>query len=422
MGSNKLELQQIIASWRKFAISQNLEAKKRDKTMTLKKDFAVALVGVRRSGKTTIAIQAISSRSENFLYINFEDPYFSEFFESSILEDLIEEYFSIYNKEPEYVIFDEIHNIKNWERWARKFIDQKTAFLILTGSSAKMLSTELSTSLTGRNLTSEVWPLTFSEYLLFSKVKKQDYKAEFNNFMKWGGFPRIVLEADEKLRFEILRQYYSDTTLKDVVTRNEIRDVRALLAVFNYYLANISSLHSYNSIKNAFNLSTHAPIAYTQALTEAFLIFEVSLYSKNLKIQTRNPKKVYAIDTGFRNANAMSGHEDRGKLLENLVFLELKKREKKVYYFREKFECDFVITENYKPTELIQVTESMKELKVKERELAGIREAMLKFKILKGLIITMNEEGVLKFPEGTVKVVSAWKYFSKEKLDGDKSP
>ena len=112
----------------------------------------------------------------------------------------------------------------------------------------------------------------------------------------------------------------------------------------------------------------------------------------------------------------MSGHEDRGKLLENLVFLELKKREEKVYYFKKKFECDFVITENYKPTELIQVTESMKELKVKERELVGIKEAMLKFEISKGLIITMNEEGVLKFPEGTIKVVSAWKYFSKEKL------
>ncbi|HPI39958.1 MAG TPA: ATP-binding protein [Pseudobdellovibrionaceae bacterium] len=415
--SNKLVLQKIIVNWAEFAKSQNLEAKKRNKTMLLRKDFAAALVGVRRSGKTTIAIQAISSRTENFLYINFEDPYFSEFFESSILEDLIEEYFNLYNKKPEYIIFDEIHNIKNWERWARKFIDQKSAFLILTGSSAKMLSTELSTSLTGRNLTSEVWPLTFSEYLLFIKVKKENYKAEFNNFMKWGGFPRIVLEEDEKLRLEILRQYYSDATLKNVVKRNEIRDVRALLAVFNYYLANISSLHSYNSIKKAFNLSTHIPITYAQALTEAFLMFEVSLYSKNLKVQTRNPKKIYAIDTGFRNANAMSGNEDRGKLLENTVFLELKKRGKQLYYHKDKFECDFVVTENYTPTELIQVTESMKEQKTKERELAGLRDAMSQFKLSKGLIITLNEEGILKFPEGTIKVVSAWKYFLLEKLE-----
>lgn len=409
---NKLEIQKIIKSWSDYAKTENDLALKRNYSINFAKDMATALIGVRRSGKSTIAIQETAARSKNFLYINFEDPYFSEISASHILEELIEEYFNIYNQKPEYVIFDEIHNIENWERWARKFIDQKRAFLVLTGSSAKMLSSELSTSLTGRNITSEVWPLTFIEYLNFLKIKKENFETSLVDYLKWGGFPRIVLELNEKLRLEILRQYYSDSILKDVVKRNEIRDVRALLAVFNYYLANISSLHSFNSIKNAFGLSTHAPIAYTQALTEAFLIFEVSLYSKNLKVQSRNPKKIYAIDTGFRNANAMSGSEDRGKLLENLVFLEYRKRGKQIYYHKNKFECDFVITENYKPTELIQVTESMSDIETQEREVAGLKEAMEQYKITTGLIITMSEEGILKTPTGTIKVVPAWKLFA----------
>ena len=371
--SQSFELQKIIKNWYDFAKKENRLTINRGYSVNFTKDLIVAIIGVRRSGKTTIVIQETAARTNNFLYINFEDPYFSEHSSVLVLEELIDEYFNIYNEEPEYVIFDEIHNIQNWERWARKFVDQKRAHLVLTGSSAKMLSSELSTSLTGRNLTTLVWPLTFREYLKFLKIGKENQKKSFSDYLMWGGFPRIVLEPNMDLRLEILRQYYSDATLKDVVKRNEIRDVRALLAVFNFYLTNISSLHSYNSIKKAFGLSTHAPIAYAQALTEAFLIFEVSLYSRNLKVQSRNPKKTYAIDTGFRNANATSGSEDRGKLLENLVFLEFRKRGRQLYYHKDQLECDFVITENYKPTELVQVTESLKEGAVRKREIEGLK-------------------------------------------------
>lgn len=408
----RLELQKIIKSWSEFATTEAQAALNRKHDLPFARDLANALVGVRRSGKSTIAIQETERRSKNFLYINFEDPFFSEFSSAQVLEDLIEEYLIINNKKPEYIIYDEIHNISNWERWARKFIDQKRAFLVLTGSSAKMLSSELSTSLTGRNLTREVWPLNFMEYLQFLKVKNENIQSAFAENLKWGGFPRVVLEPDEKLRSEILRQYYSDTTLKDVIVRNEIRDTRALLAVFNYYLANISSLHSYNRIKNAFGLSTHAPIAYTHALVEAFLIFEVSLYSKNLKVQSRNPKKVYAIDTGFRNINVSSSVEDRGKILENFVFLEYRKRGHQLYYHKNQYECDFLIIEKNNPTIAIQVTESLNDSKVYEREIAGLREAMKQYKLPGGLIITMNEEGKHKVPEGTIKIVSAWKHFS----------
>lgn len=409
----RLELQKIISNWSEFAKTEAQASFNRNFSLTFMKDLANALVGARRSGKSTIAIQETYRKSKNILYINFEDPFFSEFDSTQVLDDLMEEYFVLNNKKPDYVIYDEIHNILGWERWARKFIDQKRAFLILTGSSAKMLSSELSTSLTGRNLTREVWPLTFMEYLQFLKIKNEDIQVAFIEYLKWGGFPRIVLETNEKLRAEILRQYYSDATLKDVIARNEIRDTRALLAVFNYYLSNISSLHSYNRIKNAFGLSTHEPIAYTQALMEAFLIFEISLYSKNLKVQSRNPKKVYAIDTGFRNINATSSSEDRGKLLENFVFLEYRKRGHHLYYHKDHFECDFVVTEKYHPIKVIQVTESIKSNEVYEREIAGLREAMKQYKLSEGLIITMNEDGVQKIPEGTIKVVSAWKHFAK---------
>lgn len=408
---NSLELQKIIQSWREFADSENKSSIKRNESLNFAKDLATALIGVRRCGKTTIAIQATAAVSKKFLYINFEDPFFSEFCSSSILENILEEYFNLYHEEPLYIIFDEIHNIEKWEKWARKFIDQKKGFLILTGSSAKMLSSELSTSLTGRNITKEIWPLSFGEYRSFLKIDKINLRSALLNYLQWGGFPRAVLEPNEKLRAEILKQYYSDATLKDVIKRNEIRDVNSLLAVFNYYLTNISSLHSYNSVKNAFGISIDSAISYTEALISAFLIFEVSLYNKNLKIQSRNPKKVYAIDTGFRNMNARSNAEDRGKLLENFVFLELKKQGKELYYHKNKFECDFIVTEKYKPLAVIQVCESLQQEDTKLRELKGLREAMLNYKLKEGLIITLNEDGKLEVPEGAIRVVSAWRYF-----------
>jgi predicted AAA+ superfamily ATPase len=408
---NSLELQKIIQSWREFADSENKSSIKRNVSLNFAKDLATALIGVRRCGKTTIAIQATAAVSKKFLYINFEDPFFSEFSSSSILENILEEYFNLYHEEPLYIIFDEIHNIEKWEKWARKFIDQKKGFLILTGSSAKMLSSELSTSLTGRNITKEIWPLSFGEYRSFLKIDKINLRSALLNYLQWGGFPRAVLEPNEKLRAEILKQYYSDATLKDVIKRNEIRDVNSLLAVFNYYLTNISSLHSYNSVKNAFGISIDSAISYTEALISAFLIFEVSLYNKNLKIQSRNPKKVYAIDTGFRNMNARSNAEDRGKLLENFVFLELKKQGKELYYHKNKFECDFIVTEKYKPLAVIQVCESLQQEDTKLRELKGLREAMLNYKLKEGLIITLNEDGKLEVPEGAIRVVSAWRYF-----------
>ncbi len=409
-----LELQKIVSSWQDYALREVGEAKARRSELRIVKDLANAIVGVRRSGKTTIALQNALSLSQKVLYINFEDPYFSEFNQVSILDEIIEAYFEVYNFKPEIILFDEIHNIENWERWARKFVDQKRGLLILTGSSAKMLSSDLSTAVTGRNLTSEVWPLSFSEYLKFLEIKESDHQSAFANFVKWGGFPRIVLETDVRTRTEILNQYYSDTTLKDVVKRNEIRDVTSLLAVFNYYLTNIASLHSYNSVRKAFGLSPSTPQAYLHALTEAFLIFEVKLYSRNLKVQARNPSKVYAIDTGFRNANATTSTEDRGKLLENFVYLEYRKCGKKLYYHKDNFECDFLIVENYQVIQVIQVTETLRDPETEKRELAGLTEAMSHYKLKKGLLITMHESGILRLPQGTIEIVSAWKYFSAE--------
>ncbi len=408
----KIQLQRIIQSWREFAISEISLTLDRNYSLSFSKDLVNAIIGVRRSGKTTIAIQQVATHTQQFLFMNFEDPFFSEYSSYIILDDLLDEYFNIYNENPKFIIFDEIHNIKNWERWVRKFIDQKKGFLVITGSSSKLLNSELSTSLTGRNLTKEVWPLSFAEYLQFLNIKKENFRSELINYLKWGGFPRITLESNEKLKTELLRQYYSDTTLKDVINRNQIRDVSALLAIFTFYLSNISSLHSYNSIKNAFNISINAAISYTRALVSAFLIFEVKMYSKNLKIQSRNPIKIYTIDTGFRNINGMSSSDDQGKLLENFVFLELKKQNKEIYYHREKYECDFVITEHYKPVQLIQVTTSLNNKDTYEREINGLREAMMKYKINEGLIITLNDSGKINISEGIIRIVPAWSYFS----------
>ena len=408
-----VELQKVITEWIEYAKLQVQSTVGREAHFKINQDLACALVGVRRSGKTTLACQQIFKSSRNFLYINFEDPYFSMHSSFQILDELLSEYSNLYNREPDHIIFDEVHNIVGWERWVRKFVDRKKGKIVITGSSSKMLSGEFSTALTGRNLTYEIWPLTFQEYVNFKNIPNHPevLLQAFSDFIRWGAFPRVVTELDPLARKQLLLQYYTDTILKDVVQRNEIRDVNSLLNVFNYYLTNISSLHSYTSIKNAFGLSLHAPAAYTQALTSAFLIFEVKVYSKNLKVQNRHPKKVYAIDTGFRNANASSASYDYGKLLENAVYLELRKRQKNIYYHKGQYECDFIVAENYRPTQLIQVTESISNEQTKERELAGLTEAMKLHRIQEGLILTQKDEGVITTPAGKVQIIPAWKHF-----------
>ncbi|MCA9749562.1 MAG: ATP-binding protein [Romboutsia sp.] len=377
-------------------------------------DFAVALTGVRRCGKTHIAFQMSKDIPiSQVLYYNFEDPLFYSNNKIENLDLLLSVAQEFRSEKISLLILDEIHVVDGWERWLRKLIDQKRFRIIVTGSSAKLLSSELATSLTGRAIEHRVWPLSLKEVIKFKGIKSES-SSELNFLLRetleWGSLPEVVkLSVDHKKK--LLQQYLNDILLKDVISRNQIRNKRALDQIITYYLTNISSLHSYNSISKAFAFDTVTALEYTRMLTEAFLVFEVFRYHNNLKVQARDPKKIYIVDQGFRKVGARSINDDTGKLLENFIYIELLRREKEVCYYKDKQEVDFVIVDNYKPIDVIQVCSSnLSEKKTWDREIKATLEALEYFKLKSGLILSYDREETLKIENKIINIRPAYKW------------
>lgn len=391
------EILELIQRWNTWARQRLGEGKARANEIRIPSQQALALIGVRRSGKTYQAIlKAREIDPENFLYINFEDPLFLAHSEVKLLDLIYETYVTQIGKRPKVVVFDELQNIPGWERWARKFIDLGQTQLIITGSSAKMLSRELSTAIAGRAITKVIWPLSFTEYLNFLKASPttfEEFQFHINRYLQYGAFPQIVLENDVSLKEDLLRQYYSDIVLRDIVTRHQIRNAHTLDVMLTYCMTNISSLHSANSIRRALELSTETVQDYISFAAEAFLVFEVLRFHRNLKVQSRDPKKIYCIDTGLRNVRSASFSSDRGKLMENVVFLQLKRKFEKVFYFKDTYECDFILVEKNQPVGAVQVTDSDLETdELHQREIQGLVNAMSKSGLTEGTIITRRRE------------------------------
>jgi predicted AAA+ superfamily ATPase len=376
-------------------------------------------LGVRRGGKTYSAIQ-LCADLDPVLYMNFEDPIFLDA-DVKCLDQLIDQFSEYYGAYPKAIIYDEIQNIEGWERWVRKFSDFKKCRLIITGSSSKLLSQELSTAVAGRVIEKIIWPLSFSEFLDFQKLNPQSDEENLialKNYLNDGGFPQIILTQDKVEKKDLLNQYFVDLLYKDVLLRHEITARRNLEQVVHHYLANISSLHSLNALKKAYEIGIDTASKYTEALKDAFLIFEVPRYTKNLKIKSRDPKKIYSIDCGLRNHNTTSFSEDHGKLLENIVFLHLIRRFKQIYYFKDNSnqlrECDFVVFENYIPKLAIQVCDSdMEEQKLFDREVQGLCCALKELKMKEGIIISRRRREIINEKDLTIQILPAFEWLNK---------
>ncbi len=391
------EILELIQRWNSWARQRLQDSKLRSKSIRIPSQQALALIGVRRSGKTYQALlKAREIDAENFLYINFEDPWFLNETRVAVLDEIYEAYVIQTGKKPKVIVYDELQNIPGWERWARKFIDLRQSQLIITGSSAKMLSRELSTAIAGRSITKTIWPLSFSEYLNFLNVNPQTFEEtqfHLDQYLQYGAFPQVVLEGENSLKEDLLRQYYSDIVLRDIVTRHQIRNAHSLDVMLTYAMTNNGSLHSANSIKRALELSTETVQDYIAFAVESFLIFEVLRFHRNLKVQSRDPKKIYCIDTGLRNVRSASLSTDRGRQVENAVYLQLKREFENVFYFKDEYECDFVLVEKNQPVKVIQVTDSDLETEdLRQREINGLVNAMEKSGLQEGTIITRRRE------------------------------
>ena len=367
--------------------------------VTLSKEFVLIITGIRRCGKSTLMQQLISQLNRSVAFFNFEDPRIFGF-ETTDFVKLDE----VIGDNSLYYFFDEIQNVDSWEIYIRNLHD-KQKVICVTGSNASLLSRELGTKLTGRNIQIELLPFSFKEYLSFKKIKAE--AATFEQYLFEGGFPDYLKTANK----EVLQQLFKDIVYRDIIVRHSVRNDKVLMSIALYLISNVGKEFSFTNIKNTFGVgSVNTVIDYISWFEDSYLLFTVPKFSWSLKSVAINPKKVYVIDTGFGDANSLSFSNDTGRLFENAVYLQLRRTYKELYYFREKGECDFVVKESNKVTNAIQVCTELSQ-ETLPRELNGLVEALTFFDLEEGIIITMHQEDEIIQDEKKIHVIPAWKWF-----------
>lgn len=367
--------------------------------------------GIRRSGKSTL-LKQFSGRFSPYYYLTFDDERLINF----SVEDFATLMLAFSKVASAKAIFlDEIQNVSGWERFVRR-LHEEGYKIFITGSNAKLLSSELATHLTGRYFKIDLFPFSFREFLRFNAVNLGDKTTKtqalilkhFDDYLTHGGFPEYVKYKDK----EFITRAYEDVIFKDIITRFKIRASTSFQQMASYLFTNIGKEISYNSLKNILDyksvISVKKHVGY---LAEAFLLFELYKYDYSLKKQFRSNKKIYAIDTGMRNEIAFSFSKDSGRLLENVIYIELKRRGQEVFYFKGKQECDFLVKEKNKIRFALQVTTVLTEDNT-ERELNGLVEATLSSGINSALVITLNQEKKIKRQGIHITIIPAWKWLT----------
>lgn len=397
----KETLRTIVKSQRKgLEEAENGIVREKLDEIDTKVPFALVISGVRRCGKSTLLLQLIKKRG-NFYYFNFEDPRTSAF-EVGDFQKLNDVFIEEYGKADCY-FFDEIQNAQKWELFVRQMLDKKMHF-VLTGSNASLLSKELGTRLTGRHLRFELFPFSFNEFLKLAKLKPSI--DSFETYLNMGGFPQYLKDKKDEILYELL----NDIITRDIVVRYNMRNPKLVKEIAVYLLTNIGKEFSYRSLKEIFGIgSVNTIIFFVSCFEDSYLLFTVPKFSHSLKSQIKNHKKIYSIDNGLAAVNSASFSEDKGRMLENIVFLHLRKHYKNIYYFREKHECDFLIKEKGKITDVIQVCFELNDDN-KDREIKGLQEALEKVKLEQGMILTFNQEDELIVSNKKIKIKPVWKW------------
>lgn len=403
----------LIDFWRRSALSEGLLMRDLVKEINIKGKEIVDIIGPRRCGKSSV-LKILFKITGGGLFINFEDPFFIENNRPGIIDELIECYRQYFDKKLKYLFFDEIQNIAGWERALNKLREAGEYKIFITGSSAKLLSRELATLLTGRHLSYTLLPLSFSEFLRFNNIKLAGVKDRvlqngaiikaFKDYLRFGGFPEVVLTRNE----ELLKQYYTDILNKDIVARYMVRRKGVLERLGVYLLSNSAKLVSLASITKTFGISFTIASAYVEYFKEAFLVFNLPQFSYSLKTQEKTLKKIFASDIGLARNVSFRFSDDQGRMLENCAYLHLRARHRGVYYYKTKsgHEVDFLITDG-KKKELIQVCLSLTDEKTKSRESASLFEAMAECKINNGTIVTDEDvkESLIRNGKQNIAVV-----------------
>jgi len=389
-------------------------------------DEIVVIKGIRRSGKSTLMINQMKRLlskgvdSKNILFVNLEDPRFINHLDVGLLEQIKEVYQEYLDPDSKpYIFLDEIQNIPNWEKWVNKEYELKLSKMILSGSNSAMLSSEIATTLSGRYLAVDVYPLSFKEYIAFKDIqvqRKLDVVSQkivlnraFETYIKYGAFPKVLAYEERDIR-ELLNTYKNTILLKDIVARYKLKAFKTLEEIAAFLLSNSGMSISTNKLKNNFSVSYDMASAYVEYLIKAYMIFEVPKFDYSLKKQNVNDKKYYSVDTGLSNIMRVPNLQTRGDDLESIVCLELLRRGYSVYYYKTSndLECDFVVQKEQEIIMLIQVSKSLANEKTKKRELQPFALTMkeLKLKNVRSLVITEDNSSTIVYDGVEISIVS----------------
>jgi len=367
---------------------------------------------------------------KDILYINFEDPRIYPFTAADI-DVLIEAYQELYPERTiQYLFFDEIHEITDWERAVRYLDDKKLYKIFLTGSSSKLLSSEIATALRGRTIPYKIFPFSFFEILKTRNIEVNDktfYSKtrfivinQFEEYMSYGGFPEVVLEENERIKLRILQEYFNTIFIRDLIERYKIRNISFLKTMIKFLIANISNYFSiskyHRGIVQKYNLSKKTILNYLSYLEDVNFIFTIKKYSPSIRIQDANPAKIYCIDIGLRTATGFYSSEDLGRTAENLVFIKLLQIKNldpliELYYWKgKKSEVDFVIKRGKNIVQLIQVAWDIENETTMAREKKGLLDAMVEFGIESGIVISKDYESIEEIDNKKIEYKPLWKW------------
>lgn len=425
-------LEHIIGDFQERALPQ---LTRRDVSVPMLPGKVDTLIGMRRTGKSWRIYQAMKEllaaggAKESLLYINFDDERLYPL-TTSDLQRIPETFFRLYpeNKHRRcHFFFDEIQNVTGWERFVRRLLDTENAHIMLTGSSARLLSREIATALRGRSLATEIFPFSFREALRHlgeddtlvkrpGTARRALLANRLRGYLEAGGFPEVQgIEAPYRVR--ILQEYVDVVILRDVVERHGIGNLAPLRYLIRHLLGAPACAFSINRFHNDLKSQgiacgkngLHDYLAY---LEDAYLVQSIQIDSRSVRQRQVNPRKVYPIDTGLAQAFRHGPGMDRGRLLETLVFLDLRRRGMAIAYFRSEqgYEVDFLARSVQGETLAIQVAETIADPKTRQRELRALEAAMAERKLPSATLVTLDEEAQIETAGGPVAVVPAWRW------------
>ena len=410
----------------------------REIDLPVQPELIITVPGVRRAGKSSLLMLTVNKllasgvKREQILWVNFDDERLDRM-PTEELDEVPQAYREMYPEielKDVHMFFDEIQNIDGWDLFVLRVFKSYCRNVYVTGSNAKLLSAEISTALRGWTLDYEMLPLSFREFCRFKGIDAHSYLesdkakryAAMEEYIHGGGFPKVVLSTDKSMKLRLLQGYFNTMLFRDLAERHAIKNIEALRYFLKRVMQNLTKTTSINAIvndmrSNGVSVSKDDLYSWADWAVDAYLFVRYPKYSRSLVKENQSLRKYYVIDTGMRQAVLMPQSEDKGKLLENIVALELFRRrgaDRKMFYWQDGRECDFVVQREEYVEELIQVTWDIEDEDTRKREIDGIKEAAKGTKCDKLTIVTRERKETIEEDGFNIEVVGIEEWLTRE--------